>query len=577
MIKRGLLFFYSLICTIVFTLSFQTLLPWSYYTLVLFISAIVVYMLYQLSSESWLLYMPLIILGLILINIYNIVNNFRVIPLYDSYHDYATVRIIMEKHMVYPSQLVEGLGVVVDTLHSSSWPIGAIFAVIFSLIMNIDVLHTFLTLPSAYYVVTLLFIALFPKSLFREVRHMDKVLAMTLLLYVISPDAIYDGMVFYHRFHALVLYFMALYLVTRDFCLQNYSRKTYILHILLSTTIAFAHPTVSYVYTAFLFYFITSVLVGNLLLRYKQIFVFFKTYSLVLPIASLCIAYLWNSGIATIKFSRIIRYSMGVLSPHPKPLGLLSKHVYVPEALPSSLMQFILKVRDFGIYLPALAGLLVFLVNFLLKRDIKPKNLFLIYSITAFTGVFIVPLLIHKPWVFVTRYFMPFIIFFASFSYTSLLHIFYLKRRKIITISISFFLIFLIFIAFIAPWSHRYSAGFLYDPSITFKMAGVYDPSYLNLKQFIVRRSLSHGLYLSDAPQLLYVIMQPRDYRSIRLLNRQLFGKANTYIFTFIDLNPLLGYVSTERVEELRKIKSDIHQMYNKLLDSKYYAIYVKE
>jgi len=518
-----------------------------------------------------MLYTSLIALSLFLQNLYNITHGFKLMPLYDSYSDYAAIRTFMKEGRIYQFQLPRGSPI--NTLYAGSWPLCSIFTMIFSITTGIDVLPSCLFMPSVYGIVMLLFIVLFSKVLLKVSPHMNNALAITLLIFAVSPDTVYDRMIFYHRFFGEALFFVALYLVAREFCSQRTSVGTHVLFVLLSVAIPLSQSVVSYTWVLFLFYFMVSAKMRGLFFKKERSSMSIVAPRLALSSFALCIVLAWNTYIAPAAIPQLWKYVIGLLSPIPNPVGVeLVKPMYIPEALASPLMVYILRARDIALYLPALSGLLIFLIGFILRRDENPRNMFLLYSLVAFAAMFAANFMAKSnPLNLATSYAMPLILYFTSSCYAFMLQNGHMNERKVVKILASLSLIFIVFTAFLSPWSHRYFANFLYDPSIKSEKVGVHNPMHFNLIPFVEKHlSIQNKIILSDDTHLMYMILQPKDYGAVSTYLLDLLGKDNTYIFEFINFNPQLALVHYDIPKNM------VEMEYNKVLDAQHYAIWYK-
>jgi hypothetical protein len=142
----------------------------------------------------------------------------------------------------------------------------------------------------------------------------------------------------------------------------------------------------------------------------------------------------------------------------------------------------------------------------------------------------------------ITTFALPLMVYFSSLFYEKLFNEKKIRLRIVGKLVASVCLMFMISMSFFAPWSHRYVAIFLYDPSISPTDVSMHEPASLQLTPFVREHlQLNKDDYvLSDNRLLALMILQPSNYQSIRFHGStpHLIGAKNTYIFELMDFNP---------------------------------------
>jgi len=554
-------------------LTLKVLLPWSYYVLSVLFGVVLVVMLQKMDSRPWLTYASIIVLALLIQNVYNLTTGFRIMPLFDSYNDYAAISLFLEQGRIYEHPL-PGSGI--NTVHTFNWPLGAVLTMNVAQVTGMSVVHSGLFLTSVYGLVMLLIIMIFIRMLMGDSNRMYMAVAVGMLLFAIIPDAVYQRMVFYHRFISLTLFYIALYLIAKDYRAGHSTRR--ILLLLLTAGIVVSHIYVSYVWTLFLLIFVSiSFLISLFSRRLPGMFSRVPRVSYVLPLVAFATGWLWNTEVIEGPFGALRNYlfQLFTLSFKEPFTEIIEPRYVVPEVLAGPPLNYILNLRDVAFYLPALIGLSIFLARFLRKRTADTRTTLLLimgltFAILSVIDYFGGPR--RSIPAIVTSFALPFVVYFASQFYTAMISRGgAMRAMKIMGCGT---LVFMVSMAFLAPWSHLYFARFLYDPSIEPKDVSMHEPASLQLTPFVREHFQPHeGEYiLSDNRLLLLMILRPSEYPSIRFHGStpHLIGAKNTYIFELIDLNPpfdLSQYSWPRNLVELE---------YSQVYDNNFSAIHYK-
>ena len=579
------LIFTLLFIGVLVSLLLRAFLPWSY-VLFSFLACISLTVMIFFEKKSPLVYVFLVISAILFRNLINIVTNFTMIPLYDSYANYAAMNIFMENGRAFIIEPYAGfLGVAIRD--ASCYPLPLIFVSVLSSVTGISLLQTTLITPTIYSLLMLSFIVLLIKNIVAEFDLKEKVLVLSLLIFTVSPDAIYNGLTFYIRFHAYVFFYMALYLLFGNTFTLNKKRdmKKAMLLMLSYVAMVLSHSLTPFIFALFLLGIHISISFGN------KLFGRFVGSSPVRSHSFSLISFTFVSFFAwqlfyTFHVMRTIRQFMDFFL--TTFLGTLRTGVqeglgrtyFVHESLRPEPAIFTLYLRDIAIYIPAIVGFMIFALWFFRKK-LNHRSQFLFYSVFSLAMIFVILNVVNfGPLVMKEREALPFIIFFAALFYTRI------SSSKVILLKLLsvLMIILIVFTAFLSPWSHTHFPLYIYDSSIRFEDVGVHNTLYVNLEPFVNDYTTKDRLFLSDDPQLLYAIMQPKDYTLIRSLDEYLedptiirvFGKPNNYyIVELVHLNPHAHYLLDS--EKLEEFKFKLSIQYNIILDAQHYRIYSKE
>jgi hypothetical protein len=231
----------------------------------------------------------------------------------------------------------------------------------------------------------------------------------------------------------------------------------------------------------------------------------------------------------------------------------------------------LLAIRDLLLWVSALIGWVLLAYRFLRKGDVRAEVVFPLFVIASFVPIEIGFYIIGGP-MFEFRYLlMPLIVFLAAYIYTQLI----MSRRHLCKLAVTLTIVFLTILLFLSPYTHVYFPRHLYDPSVGFKEVGHPKPEYIYIKDFLAQHKLVSKEILSDNRRLLTIVLEPDQWKYVKLL-RTNFGKQRTYIITFIDFKPTIGYHSPRAINEIGEMRSAINSEYCKVVSSGPYTIYYK-
>jgi hypothetical protein len=213
----------------------------------------------------------------------------------------------------------------------------------------------------------------------------------------------------------------------------------------------------------------------------------------------------------------------------------------------------------------------MFLIRSALGESKDEGSRFLMYSLIALIGISISFYLGGmSPTSDGPKYGMPIIAFFAAYLLVNVMH---KLRYRSVKVVIYIALAFVVVMSFLAPWSHRYFANFLYDPSLRPTDVGMHNPKCLSVAPFIRNYvNVGDGIVFSDDSVAPFLVLSPEDYTSVRYYGseRSILGRSNSFVFEFIHFN-------AEFSESFSIPRTTVEMTYNKVLDGGIYAIYYKE
>jgi hypothetical protein len=560
----------------------EFLLPYSYILTTITVAILLVLTITNSKGASYSRILALVtILAIVIRNIYTIRTSFIVEPLYDGYKEIVTARIFNEigRALVFNEPLFD---------YTSSYPLLKILTIILSQVTSIDVLKVALILPSVWSLVMLLFFYLFAKTILQSISIEESIkrsaIFLSLLLFSISPDAIYYGMIYYMRFYCITLVYIVLYLLFSG--KLNETRCKYLLVILL-----LAIPLSYSLFPYLLLFFLTGVfslgMVVGRFFKVKQLHKYIPSYNLI----SLTLLAIFLASSYYVSES-VLGNSMGLLNALLKFLQLqirepiletqLNAPYFIPEALQNS-FNILVFFRDLIIYAPAVIGFLIFLYKSRRER-IPIVHLTIIALITILLlHVIIVEgmRLAFQTTLIISLYF---IILLSALSYAYGLNIMKKKAhlKSLVKVTIVILLMLAIITAYLSPWSHRFLTQQYYNPNLSFKDVGDHNPAYVYVKGFIKQLSGYEYLFTDDFNLASIMIIPNIDmYFKIQyftdLINYT--GKGQIYVLELNGFQPILGPYGwqAENLQKTINVRSEIKEMisnFNKILSSPYYNLY---
>ena len=575
---RYIILMLLLFISLVFVLWRGILLPWSYYLITIIVGIVFASLL--LKKNRWQFSVFAVVFAVLLWNLFGIVTNFSTTPFYDSYNELIFSNYLFEGGHFELSLMMLRLGVYRGVIDPSSYPLFSILTVSIASITGIDVFHTTFLMTILNGLAALMFIYIFSKVLLKKLLPSSSIntLFLVLLIVVTSPDMVYNSMHFYHRHYSLILCFMTLYLLLKYSCSYIPQKPFAALTMFMLLILPLSYSYYPAVYIVF-FFFTALTYIHRTLFSGSHGYVTLKN-SLTLFLLILISGFLWYF---TITFpntfvNTFIGYVENLLSPQSKIVEfdrvVNEAWTAIPRSLTPELFLPLLQLRLMLLLLPTLIGFLALVYQFFKEKGrISREALFTLLCTVAFAPLITIDIYTGYWLSLEVRYYaLPVIVFYAAAVYAVILA----NKRKIIRITVLASMALLVTLAFMSPYSHVYYPRQLYDSSLTFKEIGQPNPAYLNIKSFLEEHPLRNESYiLSDFQQLLFVVLPLEKYNFVWSLF-YFFGESRSYLITFLDLNPTLGYHASIALEMLAGLSSRLPIEYNKILDSYPYTIYYK-
>jgi hypothetical protein len=554
----------------------------SFYSYLFFVmlSAAIVGISFALTPRKPIVFGALTALPVLLVgtSLYFIAVRYAQIRFYDSYQEIPLIRTILEEGRF-------SFKMSTPTIHyygpydTSSYPLLSILTSTFIMVSEIELPYAASLMTVIIGVATFLVVLMFIRSLAGKGELAGNIIALSTLFYATSPDAIAQGMSFYHRHLSLVLCFILLYLVfISNFKHRKPYRSFLVLPFVLFASLPITHSAYPSIYIVSMFTLTIIVFLAkgisrmltknNDLLKAIEVVPLFR-----LSLIGLASSFLWQFNVIypSTLINSFRAFVHRLIFPQYE---ILELHKFQEAAFPSELRPepyvHLLLVRDLLLWVMALAGLCVLAYELLFRH--KKEAIFPLFATISFAPMFLGSYISGYIGTLEIRYYaLPLIIFLSAFAYTLLLKVAG-RVAKVLTASA---LTFLVVMTFLAPYSHVYFPRHIYDSSISFNEVGDPKPEYIYIEDFLKSHKLGDGLILSDAPHLLTIILDLTQWKYYGSLSTD-FGRSKTYILEFVDLKPTLGYSSAETFERMARLKAEVDFVYCRVVSSGAYTIYYK-
>jgi hypothetical protein len=570
------------VCIISFCLFYRIFLPFSYIIGAGVFGIVLALSIVKNGFNSKFVFFQILLVFFLLRNVYYLSTR-NVIPFGDAYWDYAVEKIFLENGNVETIQAVvrptEAGGISQLTWYSG-WPILHIFGIIFSLFSGIDLLYLNWFLPNFLGLVTFAFIYLIIEKIRVKLKISKMITVIALLLYALSPEAIFWQMQYVRQSIALALIAPIIYFVYL-INFEKFDRKYFMILIILIITLAMSHHVTAFTVTLFLFLFSAIDIIVGLFGRWKKFGTIFSrvggVWFQIFGWISFLFIFLWWNRNATIIFPTISSRLIGFF----ENLGI--ERIYTqavvsyPEVLKPDWVTPLLGLRDLLIFIPAAIGLLIFWR----KRYGVRQKFFLIYSIVGFGFVLVINIVFKIEPLRILLFMMPFLVFLSAFFYIKTQV--YIKIRntmvKFNKIIIFVVTILLVFSSFLGLWAHNFAPVHLYDSSVDPGDIGEGTPDFIRLKPFFedhLNISNFEDVRADVIGRLVY-LLDPKDFDKIKSFpveNLELLDNKNTLVCSFNDLNLYLYYgniwspikateIELVKLELQKHLESNFNQIYN--------------
>jgi len=231
------------------------------------------------------------------------------------------------------------------------------------------------------------------------------------------------------------------------------------------------------------------------------------------------------------------------------------------------------------LYASVVIGFLAFIKKMTSRKKITAEEQFLVYSVTAFSTVFLFfEFLLRLQPMRLLWFAAPFIALFTAFFYDRL----FSTKKALWRILVASLLSVVVFSTFLAPWSRGYMPLYVYEPSVRFEDVGSHNPLYRNVVPFVRDRVRNENFerFLSDDLGLLYIILPSESYYKARdvYYNPEMINDTQVILFEFLHLNPnfhALPYIPlySDVMDHLESFKRQIIYTFNVVYNDGYSKI----
>jgi len=507
----------------------------------------------------------------------------------------------------------------------SSWPALHSLSLVFANVLGIELAKLPMVLPTILGMIGFAFVYLLANGLTESLKLSKLVVPIALLLYAISPEAIYYGFKFVHQGMGTMLVLVQFYLIYKY--LINRDVRILALAILNALLLVATHHYTSFVFVVYLLAFALLTLVLALVARriaktdWLASLAKLRNPAIVLGLVALVTSgaiFAWWSTAGTIliegqaidvigKLKQIVGlFISGVIPPAvgasaPPDIVALAppaevkafidmtpyfpKYLYPPELTPP--WVGLLWVRDFLVYAPVIFGFVWLFREKFRKRLHDFKELvisyFLVFSLSCFGVLFLLELFIsHVEPYRVVLLSLPFIAVCGAILYAEML-----SRRKWLLYIGSGLLVFAVTMSFLGLWGHMHAPVHLYSSVISHQEVGEaapLDEKHYSLQAFVDGNHLADtaAAIVSDHNAFLYLILSPEQYHKFGLGDQQLVSGLKKKIdsadnLMVVDFNTNLysyysrssGRIGPDKAREIRKqYHSILENSLNKVYDS---------
>lgn len=553
----------TLEASILAVLFLKLYLPLSYYVLTMLLAIILVSLIAYGRPNPCML-AAILVAGLILRMLPMIRTNFSVEPLYDGYKDIVTAELW---YRMGRAPILHGNQ---DLEYTSSFPLLKILTVMYAYIMGphspwqLLIVRSALVLTLAYAFVMMLFAHLFGKEVEKrtDLRRLSLVL---LLLFAISPDAVYYGMIYYPRYYCAMFIYMLLWMMISG----KINSKYFPLASMLMITLPFTYAG----YPWILLTFITACYILSSLLKGKG-----KDYTpspILLALLMTGIILSWMYYAIPDLLANNLRGAINKLVNWfsiMKHEGLTEREwietpYYIPPCLRTP-FNVLVKVRDIIIYASVLIGIIYMLIKTFRKRGHEVFSILTIHVLTL-SILYVVFVEIQRfSFQVVLTPFMYIVLLFAATCYVVAIkaisrvarskpwkRILLLVLLPIIPLSIA------ASTAFLSPWSHRILLKWYYDQSIGVIEVGEHNPQYIAIAKFVPTSHVRSYAYLLTDDVHLAMTLYPYEYNKIKHFTYilQLPNKRSVnqriLVISFREFLPDLGF---RRLTLLNRAKAEL-------------------
>jgi hypothetical protein len=558
------------LCVFVISLCLweKILLPYSYIFTVIVLAVLLAFSIVKDGVNSKIVIFQLFLIFFLIRNVFYLSTK-NVIPFGDAYWDYAVEKTFLQQGQI---TTIEGIvrpteaGGISQLTWYSGWPFLHTFGISFSFITGLDPVYLNLILSNFLGLISFVFIYLTLEK-FRVKMNLPKgITFIALLLYIITPEAIFWQMQFVRQSFALVLLIPIIYFLYILTC-EKPERKYYFILGLLILSLVFSHHVTALILALFLLIFPILNIIGNVISGWRKLKWIYSPINskLFLGFGGLAFIamFLWwlrnSTTIIPTITSRIILFFENFGMERAFSAGLAPQY---PSIIRPFWVPLLLGLRDLLIYVPAAIGFVI-----LWRKQSDPPKFFISYSLLSFGILFIVNVVFSIEPLRIILFMAPFLAFLSSLVYNRIQQI-SKNRGKIILFS---GLVLLVFSSFMGLWAHSFAPIHLYDPSVNPVEIGEATPDFMRLKPFFenyINMSNFEEVRADVIARLVY-LLDPEEFDKIKSLpaeNLDQIDREDALICSFNDLNLYLyyGYIwSPIEASEAKVIQKELNEYIN--------------
>jgi len=479
------------------------------YTILSFLLVLIIISSIIQSAEErniGLLLFSTFILGLMIRSIFALSTGLNILPLSDSYADFAYANFV---YNTARAPIIPGVARVEAV---TQWPLLHILTAILSLVSHIKLIYFASSImPLAFQALSFMFFYIFTKLLLSRIKEHENssnvisFQGITLMIFALFPHVIYEGIQFIRGNFGMTWIHLLLYLMLKHFYSDNKEKASRVVFILCLLAFVFSH---NYSVGAFMI-FILLMIIMSWILHFDRRMLTIIAFLLLINIGLWWLYYAYKA----------FHYALARLSYFLAPLTYqymrqFNRSVTLLELRPIEVLTLI-RYRDLVIY--GLVGVMCIILlarymrAYFTGRRLNTCEIVLTTMIICILVDYILVSALTGGADKLIAFYAPVLI--GVFSYLSP-QTPYLNSRKGISVVLVSLLIASVG-AFLAPYSHNYAPIYLYDHSIKHETTNSHNPRYYYVSFFLNELASTSIHYISDDNDLLYALIKPQKLQLI--------------------------------------------------------------
>jgi hypothetical protein len=520
----------GLIILVMYALWYRLFLPYIYIFAALFLAGTTSVLVLKNGRMRNVAIASILLVFMLVRNVYYLGTQ-DIVPFGDAVWDYGVVRSFLDANRIY---VIKGVARATEYANAgtltwySGWPLLHIVGAMFTRVTGIDPFYLFITVPVLLSVTSFAVVYIILEKVRRTFGFGKQLTTWGMLIYAMSPDSVYYSMQFTHQNIGTFLFFVILYLLY-SMVTDPSDRRYRILIVMFTLSLVIAHHYTSLILLLSLVllfgmwtvsnYFGQHAVQSRILLPFRKLSL---SYLILLATAFL---YLWVDSYGSIiypsvtgRLDRLLEILRGAMR-----FEFFSAAATYPASLTPAWAIWLLHVRDFVMYAPAVLGLLVIWA----KRNKTPERSFLVYY-TLILGF----LLISFDTLFKLEPFrvimlgLPLVAAFVPIGFG--------KLRSFVTLNVpnklrpaimtplrntlpAAIIVLLVFSSFVGLYGHDFASIHLYDPNVSSVQVGERSPDHMIADGFLKRVPVDdfRVVFSDDIDQLIF-LLKPTQYDMIR-------------------------------------------------------------